>query len=208
VHIELVDVLRCPNVHEDSWLVASIDEMQDREIVRGALGCPRCASEYRIEERTVLMGEGVVSPPAPPDEADTMKLAAMLDLIEPSSYVLLAGAWSAHASRLRQVIDQRFIILNAPPNVATELGSYGVRAARGILPFAAGSARGIALEQSHAELAPRAAAALRAGGRLVAPATTPVPEGLNELARDDEVWVAERVAAPRLVRLQGQTTRD
>ena len=36
----------------------------------------------------------------------------------------------------------------------------------------------------------------RVGGRLVAPAGAPLPEGVRELARDDAVWVGEREALP------------
>jgi hypothetical protein len=35
--IELVDALRCPVPHEESWLVASADRMEARHIVDGTL---------------------------------------------------------------------------------------------------------------------------------------------------------------------------
>jgi hypothetical protein len=38
-----------------------------------------------------------------------------------------------------------------------------------------------------------AVAALRPAGRLVAPLSVPLPDGLRELARDERHWVAERV---------------
>jgi hypothetical protein len=42
-------------------------------------------------------------------------------------------------------------------------------------------------------------AALRAGGRMMAPVAMRVPEGLLELVRDDEVWVAQLQAAAESV---------
>jgi hypothetical protein len=70
------------------------------------------------------------------------------------------------------------------------------------LPFAAGSVRAIAIASdlmSGARIESRAliesaARALRARGRLVGPATAPVPDGVVELARDAEDWVAEKIA--------------
>jgi len=45
--------------------------------------------------------------------------------------------------------------------------------------------------------------AVRLGGRVLAPATVPIPDGLRELARDDEEWVAEvTVRASGLVELR------
>src|SRR6476620_4400515 len=51
--IELVDALRCPNTHEESWLVASADRMEARHIVSGSLGCPICKSEFPIRDGVV-----------------------------------------------------------------------------------------------------------------------------------------------------------
>ena len=44
--VELVDLLRCPHAHEDSWLVAAADETADRHIVHGSLGCPEPGRMY------------------------------------------------------------------------------------------------------------------------------------------------------------------
>jgi hypothetical protein len=81
--------------------------------------------------------------------------------------------------------------------------SISVVVAPGRVPVAAGSLRGVALDERNAGavLAADAVRALRAGGRLVAPASSPLPDGVGELARDDTVWVAERREAPRLVPL-------
>jgi hypothetical protein len=64
-----------------------------------------------------------------------------------------------------------------------------------VLPLAAESARGIALDAAHATplLLAGAARALAPSGRLIAPAYALVPDSLRELARDDQHWVA---AAP------------
>jgi hypothetical protein len=61
--------------------------------------------------------------------------------------------------------------------------------------------RAIALDERFADvLAPfalgPALSALRDGGRLVAPASTPVPDEANELARDARQWVGARRPRP------------
>ncbi|HEY9229313.1 MAG TPA: hypothetical protein VIP11_21880, partial [Gemmatimonadaceae bacterium] len=71
--IPLVDVLRCPVPHEETWLVASIDRAADRDIVEGMLGCPRCLAEYAIHEGVVLFAPDVERPAyRPPNEDDAM----------------------------------------------------------------------------------------------------------------------------------------
>ena len=52
--VELVDLLRCPRPHEDTWLVAAAEAMSGRHIVRGTLGCPVCEAEYPIRDGVVL----------------------------------------------------------------------------------------------------------------------------------------------------------
>ena len=47
----------------------------------------------------------------------------------------------------------------------------------------------------------RCVAALATRGRLVAPATAPVPIAIRELARDATEWVGEREATPVTVPL-------
>lgn len=202
MHIEHVDVLRCPRPHEASWLVASIEVMEAREIVRGTLGCPVCGAEYPVRDREVQLG-GTPSPSCElPDPQETLRLAALLDLAEPGGVVVLAGGLGAHATSLRAMMDQRLVLLDAPANVATEQGVYAVSAPPASFPFGDGVLRAVALDEARAHLTAAAARALRAGGRLVAPAATPLPAEVRELARDDRQWVGERVGAPALVGLK------
>jgi hypothetical protein len=68
-----------------------------------------------------------------------------------------------------------------------------------LLPFAAASVRAIALDDDLAGTTlDSAASVLRSRGRLVAPASATVPQGVTEMARDAQDWVTERdaVASP------------
>lgn len=66
MHIELVDTLRCPYPHDDTWLVASVSRFEGRDIVEGSLGCPSCRRQFAVRdgevdftERASDGGEGV-----------------------------------------------------------------------------------------------------------------------------------------------------
>src|SRR5438445_7931838 len=48
VHIELTEMLRCPEAHEEAFLVMSTGEMVGRMVRSGILGCPVCRREYPI----------------------------------------------------------------------------------------------------------------------------------------------------------------
>jgi hypothetical protein len=62
-----------------------------------------------------------------------------------------------------------------------------------VAPLARRSVHGIAMDaEASPEMIASLLAALRPGGRALAPVAQPLPDGLRELARDDEVWVAER----------------
>jgi len=201
VFIELIDVLRCTRAHEESWLVGAFDEVRDRDVVRGRLGCPVCRAEYGIVDGTVLFDAPVPAPAATAgvsaaavDPDETLRLAALLGLVGGGGVVLLAGAWGAHAAMLEQLVPARYVVLN--PGVPVSLGPSGsVLVTEGAVPLGAGSVRGAAHDDATAGLLPGALAALAPRGRLVAPATVAVPADVAELARDARHWVAERDAA-------------
>lgn len=195
--IELIDVLRCTRPHEESWLVGAFDEVRDREVVRGRLGCPVCHAEYEIVDGIVRFdatAPTALAPPAALDPDETLRLAALLGLVGAGGVVLLAGAWGAHAAALEQLVPARYVVVN--PGAPVSPGPSGsVLVTAGAVPLGAGSVRGAALDVATVDLLPAALAALAARGRLVAPATVAVPAAVAELARDTRQWVAERGAA-------------
>lgn len=205
--IELVDSLRCVEPHEDSWLVLATRRMDGRTVVEGTLGCPVCRRSYAITEGVAYLGaEPDESPreaphePAAPTEDDTMRLAALLDLTSPGGLVVLGGGWARHADALLDLAPVRLLLLDPTAPVARDDrlapdGSVSVlRTSGGVVPLAAGAARAVALDGATAGVArlEAAARALAPGGRLVAPVDVALPSGVRELARDGELWVAER----------------
>lgn len=208
--IELVDHLRCPRPHEETWLVVSADRTEGRDIVEGTLGCPICHAEYPIHrgvvgfgrpERSARPAPGAVAPVS--DPAPAMRLAALLDLSDAAGFALLAGSWARHAHVIRDIVASHLVLLNPAPPIDAR-GGLSVLEAPDAIPLAEASCRGVALDAAHADPARTTAAVrlLRPRGRLVAPAATPLPPGVSELARDAELWVAERDVAPQVVVLR------
>jgi uncharacterized protein YbaR (Trm112 family) len=202
--IELVDALRCPTPHEESWLVASTARMAFRHIVEGMLGCPVCHAEYPVRRGVVdfrRAPHGALPDDAPPDEEQATRLAAFLDLTDRTGFAVLAGAWSVQASVLRALVETPLVVIDPPEGTEGEPGISVIRC-DGELPIAAGAARGVAIDGGSDARVASAVRATRPKGRIVAPAGVPLPADVTELARDATVWVAERDAETSpLVRL-------
>lgn len=202
--IPLVDILRCVNPHPETWLVASIERAEERYIIEGTLGCPTCLSEYPIRDGIVYFADRPATPSAVPEESEAMRLAAALELTEPRMTAVLHGTWGAHAQFVRGFSPSQLILLNPPRGMTSGDGVSVIVSDK--MPFAQQSVDAIAVDASFGPLDEAGATtlpALKRGGRLLAPASTPIPSGFSELARDDDVWVArvddrEIVSAPIL----------
>src|SRR3954469_10979551 len=151
--IELVDTLRCPRSHEESWLVLSTRIVEARHVREGTLGCPVCLAEYPIHDGIADLrasgGSGVPFNGSDPldgalPEADY--LAAVLDLTDPKGFAVLVGRWGERADALLELSDGPPLLLVDPPvGVEMQPGLSGVRCDRE-LPFAAGAARAVAVD--------------------------------------------------------------
>jgi hypothetical protein len=65
MHIELVDALRCPFPHEETWLVAAVTRFDGRDIAEGALGCPICRRQFVVRFGEVDFSGEASAPDAP-----------------------------------------------------------------------------------------------------------------------------------------------
>jgi len=197
--VEIVDALRCPRDHEESWLVLAAQRTEERHVLEGTLGCPVCRAEYLIHDGIADFTESpqarVTSDalhPLPPAD----HLAAMLNLGDALGFAVLIGAWGTRAGALIETVDAPPLLLVEPPaGVEMGHGLSGIRASTK-LPLATGAARAVATDSADPARVAEATRIARAGARIVAPAAARVPEGVRELARDDAVWVAERLALP------------
>jgi uncharacterized protein YbaR (Trm112 family) len=198
--VEIVDALRCPRAHEESWLVLAAQRTEDRHVLEGTLGCPVCHATYPIHGGIAEFSEQMASDRSNGGQARTLlpadHLAAMLDLGDALGFAVLIGAWGTRASELLELLDAPPLLLVDPPaDIAMGHGLSGLRAGA-MLPLASGAARAVATDAEDFERVVEAARVTRVGGRLVAPAGARLPEGVRELARDDVVWVGERQTMP------------
>jgi hypothetical protein len=198
VFIELLDQLRCTNEHEDSWLVAAFHRRDDRYILDATLGCHICFREYPLVNGVAYFGVTPDDHPRPlirPDEELAMRAAAFLNARERSTLVL-GGAWGDQAHGVAALLPMRLFALDpvGAPDDSEQVSV--IRSSQGI-SLAPASVDGVALDPDTATAVNLRSAVrvLRPGGRLLAPVGVPVPEGIGELARDENYWVGEAALA-------------
>jgi uncharacterized protein YbaR (Trm112 family) len=195
VFIELVDVLRCPNRHDETWLVLSADRMDGRDVMRGTLGCPICHAEFPIVAGVARFGDRPPARAHPRNDAESLRLAALLDLTEAGGYAILAGETGNQAPGMRELTDTQLLLVDPPTDVEMGNGLSGLTtpSTPRAFPLADGSARAIALDEAAtAEQLDAAVRALSPAGRLLAPVRLPLPDHITELARDDRSWLAAK----------------
>ena len=196
--IPLVDLLRCVRAHEETWLVASIEKALDRDIVTGTLGCPICLAEYPIRDGIVFFDDDAPAAPLPelaPTEYDAVRVAAALDLTDPRMTALLHAGWGAFAPIMRGLTPAQLLLVNPPQGITSGDGVSIVRSSI-VAPLARGSIAGVAVGDRPAEsMLASLVSSLKAGGRMLGSGRLAIPPGLAELARDEEVWVAQREAS-------------
>src|SRR5690606_9202648 len=147
--------LRCPQDHEDSWLVLAATKTVDRHVLEGTLGCPVCGAEYpvsagladlRLDERSGAPDVDAATSSTPgtqrayvgnaPEMA--LMLAAYAGLAEPGGTVGVGGELAATAGDIERLTSIRALAIN--PAGAESPGGSAIRCS-GRLPLSADSLR-------------------------------------------------------------------
>lgn len=205
--IELIDLLRCVNAHEDTWLVASFETVSNRFVLDASLGCPSCSAQYPIKRGIADFSAGFAAPSCEAERAAAShrreelatRAGAYLEATESGATIVLGGVWAYAAQELSEMAEVRVLALDAPAEVK-ESQSVGLLRIGTEIPVAARSILGVALDAWFpAKAVDSAVRAVRPGGRIVAPVTIPAPAELSVLAHDDNYWVAQK--APEVVKL-------
>jgi len=202
VFIEMIDLLRCVNAHDDTWLVASFSEITNRIVIAGTLGCPVCSAEYPIQNGVADFTLGESSPSFEEERASAghrreelaTRAGAYLDATQPGATIVLGGLWAYAAQELAEMAEVRVLAIN-PPSGLKESERVGlIRAGTGI-PLASGSVQGVALDAWFPNsIADEAVRIVKPGGRLVGSVALEAPAQVSVLAHDEHYWVAERPA--------------
>ena len=195
MHIELIDLLRCPRDHEETWLVAALNAVQDRFVLKAKLGCPVCGASYSISKgvadlRTDPLDASTAA--TDPDHEAALRIAALLNLTVPNSVVILEGAHAAFAQQISDMTECKVIALN-PSGPIDDSETVATVLCNARIPFASDTIAGVAFES--VELIHDIPRVLRQGGRALLPVNTSIPTGLVEITRDMQNVLAESVGA-------------
>lgn len=203
MHIELTELLRCPEPHGEAFLVMSTGEMLGRMVRSGILGCPICRREFPIVKGVVEFTGGgrretgdEKAPASPlPSLVDAETLQALLDLSGPGGYVVLVGSAARHAVGLAALMGGiHFVGVNAPPEVE-ELPILSLLQCDTLIPLRPAVARSVVVGRDTAQSPwlTEAHRVLLRGRRLVIESEDPTaPEGVRRLATGQGLWVGEK----------------
>jgi uncharacterized protein YbaR (Trm112 family) len=207
MHIELTEMLRCPETHQEAMLVLSTGEMLGRMVRSGLVGCPVCRKEYPIAEGIVdFTGDGMRDAGCVPGSAqshpasriphpDASTIQALLELSGPGGFVVLFGAAARHAVGLAALMPGiHFIGINAPDLEELPVLSL-LRSDRGV-PLRKSIARGVVVGADLAAEAwlLEAHRILLRGRRLVVEGRrVTLPPGVTQLAAAEALVVAVRL---------------
>lgn len=193
--LSLVDIVRCPEPHQESTLVLSVEAWQGQRVWAGTLGCPVCHARFVIHDGVVHFGGPVSETPGElVGEVDAFRIAAQLGLSEPGGVVLLTGRYARAHRQLIEAAEITCILVDAEHAQSPLAVNFdGVRR----FPLADGTLRGAAVDPGRATdfMLAEAVRCLRPRARLLAPASGALPVGSRPVAEDAFERVVE-VDAP------------
>jgi uncharacterized protein YbaR (Trm112 family) len=206
VHIELTEMLRCPEPHPAAFLVMSTGEMLGRMVRSGVMGCPVCRREYPIRNGVVeFSGPGPAAPgaDAPPLAARGTRapavaphtLQALLDLGGPGGYVVLVGSATRHAVGLAGLMGGIHFVGINPPGDIDELPVLSLLVCDAMIPLRDAMARAAVVGPDRLGtpwLAEAQRIVLRGRRVVVEDAAVAWPAGLTPLAAGQGLSVGER----------------
>jgi uncharacterized protein YbaR (Trm112 family) len=199
--IELAEMLRCPNEHEDTYCVLSSSETKGRNVTRGIVGCPVCKAEYEIVDGIVefgvdpLLGKYSRSDHITLEEIPQAELVeALLSLNSGGGYVVLVGSVTRLAQDLYSEMDGiNFVGINAPPDV-NESGVLSLLRSTATIPLKSSMARGVVVgrEYARATWLKEGSRVLAKGYRMVVADEGAVVDELTALATERGLWVGQK----------------
>lgn len=202
MHIELTEMLRCPEPHREEFLVLSTGEMSGRMVRSGVIGCPVCHREYEIVDGTVDFRVAPASSPPPATAAeaeraaapDAATLQALLDLGGPGGIVVLIGEAARQAEGLASLMGGIHFVGINPPAGVEELPVLSLLRGNTI-PLRMAMARGVVVGHDVTEsawLADAHRVLLRGRRYVVESEGAELPAGIAELARGHGLIVGEK----------------
>lgn len=214
MYFELTDLLTCPRCGPTSGLVLLVEEVEDRRVERGWLGCPNCRHDFPVENGIADLRRepDVPRAPRPPFQDDdlALKIVALSGLAEGRDYLLLDERLAHSAAAIVELAPELEVIA-VHTTAAESAEQHGISRvlADTRFPLVEYRLRGVAIAPGgDRELVAAAARHVSTGGRLVLFDATDVDldeverAGLAVVAAEGGTAVAERKSDPVvLVRL-------
>ena len=196
MHIELTEMLRCPEGHREEFLVLSTGEMSGRMVLSVLVGCPVCHKEYEMVNGIVTFGgsgaPGTTRSAPAPDDAT---LQALLDLGGPGGIVVLLGDAARQAEGLAGLMAGiHFVGINAPADME-ELPVLSLLRCDSSIPLKSSMARGVVIGSDVATapwLEEGVRVLLRGRRYVLLGEGTDLPPGITRLAAGEGLVVGEK----------------
>jgi hypothetical protein len=193
--IELTEYLRCPNGHEDEYLVLATGAMAGRSIRYGTLGCPVCHAEFPIIKQIARFGDAPRRDPPDGPLPLPEDVQAVLGLESPGGYICLVGSAGMLADSLARTMNtMHFVCVNPPKGMEPGKTRSLLEGLTGI-PLRKGICRGVILGGEYVEpswMAEAARVVLKGQRVIVMRETAPDTAGLEPLATGKGMWAARK----------------
>ena len=194
--IELAEYLRCPADHEEqSYCVIVPDQMLDRVVHSGSIGCPVCKREYPIVDGVALFDDVPTPKPEtqPADAPAAGAIQALLGLTGPGGYVVLVGSAGLVAEPLAALLPDTHLVAANPPDRMRSSSTSALRCQVRI-PLRDSMARGVVVGADFAteHWLCEGARVLLNGLRLVVLSEDVTIAGVERLAVGDGMWVGRK----------------
>jgi hypothetical protein len=192
--IELTDHLRCPNEHDESFLVLLPGTMEGRSVRTGDLGCPVCGRTFHLKDGVFDTGDAPVAE-VTGSVLDAAAITALVGLSGPGGYLTLVGAAGALWSEVAEQNPGVALVAVNPPAAVVDGPDISVIRSRR-LPLKTGSMRGVVLSRPFADdldWVREAARVVLPGLRIVGEGKDPPGDIIELLASAGGVWVGTRV---------------
>lgn len=204
--LELTDLLTCPRCGPQHGLVLLVEEVRDRRVLRGWLGCPNCRSDFRVDGGVadLRLDRESADPVREPvgEEELALKIVALSGLGQERGYLLLGDRLGPAAPSVAELAPELEIIAvgkGSPPAEARDAERVSWIISESQYPLVEYRLQGVAIAPgSDKEQTAAAARRVGAGGRLVVfdAGSEDVQEvertGLTVLASEGGTVVAER----------------
>lgn len=174
MHILVTDLLTCVRCGPDFGLILLAEEITERRVIEGHLGCPNCRERYPVEGgfcdlRPAPRSRDEVPSPGEDDPEGAFRVGALLGVREGPGLLLLTGSAARFAERLAAMIEGVEVVTAHPGlRAAPEAPGVSRISVAASLPFRSGGLRGVVLEgEEGLRLLGEGARVLGRGGRIV-----------------------------------------